>query len=58
MRDGNLVRHIFNRREMMKFFSLNRDLFFRTLALVAVNLFFTAQEHDRVISCWLLTHCS
>ena len=33
---------IFQKSQMLKFFQINRDIFLRTLCLVAVNLFFTA----------------
>ncbi len=33
---------VFNRQDMRKFFLINRDIFFRTVCLVAVFLFFTA----------------
>lgn len=32
----------FRKKQMMSFFSVNRDIFLRTLCLVAVNLFFTS----------------
>ena len=35
-------RHLFAIEPLKRFFSLNRDIFLRTLCLVAVNLFFTA----------------
>ena len=35
-------RHLFAAAPLRKFFSLNRDIFLRTVCLVAVNLFFTA----------------
>lgn len=46
-RYGRLRRYLvlkgtFVRRAMGRFFNVNRDIFFRTLCLVAVNLFFTA----------------
>ena len=34
--------HIFDSEPLKRFFSLNRDIFLRTVCLVAVNLFFTA----------------
>lgn len=33
---------LLNRREMARFFQVNRDIFFRTLCLVAVTMFFTS----------------
>jgi MATE family multidrug resistance protein len=36
------IKNIFSRDAMFKFFNVNRDIFFRTLFLVAVNLFFTS----------------
>ena len=33
---------IFPRNQMLRFFQINRDIFLRTLCLVAVNLFFTS----------------
>jgi len=33
---------VFQRAELVKFFRINRDIFLRTLCLVAVNLFFTS----------------
>lgn len=35
-------RHLFAAEPLKQFFSLNKDIFLRTLCLVAVNLFFTA----------------
>ena len=35
-------RHLFTAEPLKQFFSLNKDIFLRTLCLVAVNLFFTA----------------
>ena len=37
-----LGRHLFDSEPLKRFFSLNRDIFLRTVCLVAVNLFFTA----------------
>lgn len=37
-----VVKGLFVRDAMMRFFSVNRDIFFRTLCLVAVNLYFTS----------------
>ena len=34
--------HIFNRKSMSVFFKVNRDIFFRTLCIVAVTVFFTS----------------
>ncbi len=34
--------HLFDSEPLKRFFSLNRDIFLRTVCLVAVNLFFTA----------------
>lgn len=44
---GRLRRHvvlkgILRRKELWRFFSVNRDIFLRTLCLVAVNLYFTS----------------
>lgn len=39
---GEAVRGVFLRNEMMRFFHVNRDIFLRTLFLVAVNLYFTS----------------
>ena len=41
----------FIRKSMMQFFSINRDIFLRTLCLVAVNLYFTSAgaRHGAVI---------
>lgn len=33
---------LFDRRAMSRFFSVNRDIFFRTLCIVAVNMYFTS----------------
>lgn len=33
---------LFNRTEMKRFFQVNRDIFFRTLCLIAVTVFFTS----------------
>ena len=35
-------RSFFHREAMMKFFQVNRDIFFRTICLVAVTMFFTS----------------
>ena len=35
-------RHLFASAPLMRFFSVNRDIFLRTVCLVSVNLFFTA----------------
>lgn len=43
---GRLLRHphrgVLNKKAMTRFFGVNRDIFLRTLCLVAVNLFFLA----------------
>ena len=36
------ARYIFNRKSMSVFFKVNRDIFFRTLCIVAVTVFFTS----------------
>lgn len=36
------ARNIFNRKSMSDFFKVNRDIFFRTLCIVAVTVFFTS----------------
>lgn len=36
------VKNIFNRKSMADFFRVNRDIFFRTLCIVAVTVFFTS----------------
>ncbi|SFG21748.1 MATE family efflux transporter [Prevotella sp. KH2C16] len=46
-------RQIFLRNAMSRFFGVNRDIFFRTVFLVAVNLFFTsfgARQGDLILS--------
>ena len=37
-----VLRDVPDRRSMMRFFTVNRDIFLRTLCLVAVNLYFTS----------------
>lgn len=44
---------VFGRKAMSKFFTVNRDIFLRTLFLVAVNLFFTsagAHQGDMILA--------
>lgn len=42
LRKYDYRRHLFAAEPLKQFFSLNKDIFLRTLCLVAVNLFFTA----------------
>ena len=53
LRYGAGWRGVFVRNAMLRFFSVNRDIFFRTVFLVAVNLFFTsfgARQGDLILS--------
>ena len=38
----NILKSIFHKKELLRFFRINRDIFLRTLCLVSVNLFFTS----------------
>lgn len=52
-RCSNWNSEIFSRKAMNRFFKVNRDIFFRTLFLVSVNLFFTsfgARQGNLVLS--------
>ncbi len=37
------VRSVFDREKIVRFFKINRDIFFRTLCLIAVTVFFTSK---------------
>ena len=42
LRKRSYFRHFYNREAMVRFFKVNRDIFFRTVCLVAVTMFFTS----------------
>ncbi|MBQ8520597.1 MAG: MATE family efflux transporter [Bacteroides sp.] len=42
LRKRTNFRHFYNREAMTRFFRVNRDIFFRTVCLVAVTMFFTS----------------
>ena len=39
---GRTVKSLFDRQSMLRFFEVNRDIFFRTICIVSVMLFFTS----------------
>ena len=43
---------VLQKEAMIRFFQVNRDIFLRTLCLVAVTLFFTSQEPRKVKLSW------
>lgn len=42
LRKGIILKEIWQRQAMSRFFSINRDIFFRTLCLVIVTMYFTS----------------
>ena len=54
---GEERKGIWEKETMLKFFQVNRDIFLRTLCLVAVTLFLLQQELRRAKSFWLSTRC-
>lgn len=49
---------LFNRTEMKRFFQVNRDIFFRTLCLIAVTVFSPPREPHTAMWYWPSMPCS